>query len=297
MSVKKPYAKPPLSIDEQVQLLSERGLQMSDVPKIKYFLRNVNYYHLSIYFKFFQKEDAFIEETTFDDVLHIYKFDNKLRLLLLDVLERIEKSFKCRFAYELSIATNNSHFHLDERMYDSVDGFTKTRQLLEDEFEKSKEPCVLHYKEQYSEPKLPPIWIAVEMLSFGQCVKACRNMSRPHRNRVAHTFGGDDEKFVLNWMHCLSVLRNHCAHHSRLWNRDFAIKVRDNHRTYQNMFVPDSRRIFNYLVVMQIVLRSANPTSEWLDRLQELIDECDVDVKHMGFPEDWRARLDSIIND
>lgn len=295
MSMKKPYNKPPLSIEQQIALLGERELLMGDLAQVEYYLRNVNYYHLSIYFKFFQKDDnIFIEGTKFEDVLHVYQFDNKLRLLLLEVLERIEKSFKCRFAYELSIATNNSHCHLDERLYDSVDGFSKTRQLLEDEFIKSKEPSVLHYKERYSEPLLPPIWVVVEMLSFGQCVKVCQNLIRPHRNKIAHTFDGDDERYVLSWMHCLSVLRNHCAHHSRLWNRDFIIKPRMDHRAYRGIFVSNSRRLFNQLLIMQIILRSVNPTSSWLERFKKLIEEHSIEVKHMGFPSDWEERIKSL---
>ncbi len=296
MSKKKTYNKPPLSIDAQMALLSERGLIISNEAQLRYFLNNINYYHLSIYFKCFQEGDAFRSGTTFDDVLRIYKFDNKLRFLLLDVLERIEKSFKCRYVQELSLATGNPHFYLDPRMYDSAEGLTKTTQVISDEFEKSKEPSVLHYKEEYAEPHLPPIWLVADLLSFGQCIKVCRNHTRTYRNKVAHTFGGDDEQFVLNWMQCLSVLRNHCAHHSRLWNREFSIRPKVKHKTYREIFEPNSMRLFNYLVVLQIILRNANPTSQWLTRLSTLVDEYHIDVVHMGFPEDWHTRLDGMMN-
>jgi abortive infection bacteriophage resistance protein len=104
------YNKPPLPINEQIDLLKSRGLVVADDGKLEYYLKNISYYHLSIYFKHFQKDDIFYKGTNFEDVLRIYIFDNKLRLLLLELLERIEKSFKCRMAYELSIVKNNSHF-------------------------------------------------------------------------------------------------------------------------------------------------------------------------------------------
>ncbi len=67
MSVKKTYTKPALSIDEQIDLLRKRGLQVDNLgEEIEYFLRNVNYYYLSIYFKFFQNEDLFIKDVTID---------------------------------------------------------------------------------------------------------------------------------------------------------------------------------------------------------------------------------------
>ncbi len=55
-------------------------------------------------------------------------------------------------------------------------------------------------------------------------------------------------------------------------------------------------RLFNYLVVLQIILRNANPTSQWLTRLSTLVDEYHIDVVHMGFPEDWHTRLDGMMN-
>jgi abortive infection bacteriophage resistance protein len=114
---KKPYNKPPLSIDNQVLLLKERGLIVGDESQLKYYLRNISYYHLSVYFKFYQSGDTFIEGITFEDVLRVYTFDNKLRFLLLELLERIEKSFKCRIAYELSVSNNDSHCYLNESFF------------------------------------------------------------------------------------------------------------------------------------------------------------------------------------
>lgn len=294
--VKKPYTKPPLSIDAQIALLQGRGLDIKDRTEAEFYLRNVSYYHLSIYFKFFQRDDAFFEGTTFDDVLRIYQFDNKLRFLLLEIMERIEKSFKCRMAYELSTTTGNAHCHLDASLYQDATKHAAAIKILADEFFKSPEPSVLHYKELYSEPPLPPIWMAVEILSFGQCVKICKSLKREYKNRVTHTWNGDDERFVLNWMHCLSILRNHCAHHSRLWNRDFVITLTMKHKAYRRYFVEGNRRLFNHLVVLQILLKSINPTSSWLERLKELIEEYNIEVRYMGFPPDWEERLRSIMS-
>jgi hypothetical protein len=32
--------------------------------------------------------------------------------------------------------------------------------------------------------------------------------------------------------------------------------------------------------------------SEWLDTLRDLIAEHTIEVSHMGFPKDWRERID-----
>ena len=268
---------------------------MQDEQKLRYYLKNISYYHLSIYFKYFQNDDLFYKGVTFEDVLRIYVFDNKLRILLSDLLERVEKSLKCRMTYELSLEKMNSHWHLDADMFVNQSEFENITSMLSEEYAKSKELSLRHYREEYSGPQLPPMWMLVEILSFGQCVKICKALTREYKNKIARTYG-DDEQFVLSWMHGLSVLRNNCAHHARLWNRDLVFQPKINHKIYASCFVPETRRLYNYLVVLQVLLREVNPTSSWLDRLDELIREHSINVRHMGFPDDWKQRLESIMS-
>jgi len=106
---------------------------------------------------------------------------------------------------------------------------------------------------------------------------------------------GEDERFILNWLHCLSHLRNKCAHHIRLWNCNLVITPITSHKKYVSFFNGYNRkRIFNYLVALQIILQKVNPTSSWLDRLDEAIAEFEINVSHMGFPDDWKTRLEKI---
>lgn len=291
---KQKFNKPPLTVEDQISLLKTRGLIIGDEVRLEYYLRNISYYHLSIYFKHFQKDDHFFPGTDFEDVLNIYLFDNKLRFLLLEQLERIEKSFKCRMAYELSVDRNDSHCHLDPELFIRAGSHDEALRLMTDEVQKSREISILHYSEVYGEPELPPIWMIMEILSFGQCVRIGKSLKRDYKNRIARTFG-EDEQFIMSWMHCLSVLRNNCAHHSRLWNRDLTLSPKMNHRKYERYFVVGNKRLYNYLVVIQIIVSKTNPTSSWLERLKELIDEHHIEVRNMGFPEDWERRMADIM--
>ncbi|MCK4554461.1 Abi family protein [Candidatus Parcubacteria bacterium] len=100
------YSKQPKTFNEQIELIKSRGLIIDDEERLKKYLINISYYHLSAYFKSFQHSDRFKDGTTFEDVINLYEFDKKLRLLLSDVLERIEKSFKCSVIYNLAINYN-----------------------------------------------------------------------------------------------------------------------------------------------------------------------------------------------
>jgi abortive infection bacteriophage resistance protein len=288
------FKKPPKTIEEQIDLLIARGLIVENRDELRYYLKNISYYHLSIYFKYFQKDDQFYEGIKFSDVLRIYKFDNKLRFLLLELLERIEKSFKCRMAYEISIEKNNSHWYLEEEFFKDKAVHNECLAIINEEVSKSREISIKHYKEKYQKPLLPPIWIVLEILSFGQCVKICKLLKKEYRNKISRSFG-EDEQFIMSWMHCLSALRNNCAHHSRLWNRDLIFTPKMNHKVYGKYFYAETRCLYNFLVILQIVLSKINPTSSWLGRLKEYVEEYQVDIKNMGFPDDWNDRLDGIV--
>ena len=291
---KQKYCKKPLSLDEQVELLKNRGLVIDNDEKLKYYLKNLSYYHLSIYFKHYQKNDTFYKGINFEDVLRIYVFDNKLRFLLLELLERIEKSFKCRMAYILSTEENNPHWYLDNKFFDIENDHAKILELITEETEKSRELSIQHYKDCYSEPILPPIWMVLEIISFGQCVSIFKSLKKEYRNRISRSFG-EDEQFITNWLLCSSLLRNHCAHYSRLWNRNLTYTPKMGHTVYKKYFNETNKRIYNYLVILQILLNEINPTSSWLEKLKELIAEHKINIKQMGFPDDWEEKMSEII--
>jgi abortive infection bacteriophage resistance protein len=289
------YDKPPKKIDEQVDLLKQRGLIVEDEKRLKKYLKNISYYHFSIYFKHFQDDDNnFIKGTTFEDVLNIYVFDQKLRLLLLDVLERIEKSFKCRFAYEMSVFSKNS-FWLSEIKYFKNDKIYNERvvEILED-LRYSKEIYIKHYYETYDDPRHPPIWMVIEALTFGQSVMIYSQLKPEYQKIIADTYG-INKKFISNWLHALAVIRNFCAHHCRLWNREMVILLSQKHGLYKKLFNNlNGNRLFNYLLIIHIINCKFNPDSKWLERLEGIISEYNINISHMGFPEDWRERFGKI---
>jgi len=288
------YRKPPKTIEEQVELLKERGLIVEDEDKLKRYLKNISYYHFSIYFKHFQKNDVFIKGTTFEKVLNIYVFDQKLRLLLLDVLERIEKSFKCRLAYEMSVSSGDSCWFSDDQYFkNAVEHNNRIIELLEN-LRYSKEIYIKHYYETYHSPKYPPVWMVIETLTFGQCVMIYGQLKSEYQKVIADTYG-INKKFVFNWLHALSLIRNFCAHHSRLWNREMVIALSQKHGLYKELFDnSNGNRLFNYLLVMQVINCKFNPTSKWAERLEKIITEHDINISHMGFPDDWKERLQKI---
>ncbi|MCE3239055.1 MAG: uncharacterized protein K0R24_2036 [Gammaproteobacteria bacterium] len=93
------FDKPALSIEEQINLLLNRNLILNDLHEACHYLTTIVYYRLMIYFKPFlastiNSDNEFKPETSFSDIVSLYVFDRKLRLLVTDASERIEVAFR-----------------------------------------------------------------------------------------------------------------------------------------------------------------------------------------------------------
>ena len=96
------YPKPALTFHEQFGLLASRGLAVPDPERAMRWLRHVSYFRLSAYFLPFKSGENFKPGTTFDRVAGLYIFDRKLRLILLDAIERIEVALRTALTYEIA---------------------------------------------------------------------------------------------------------------------------------------------------------------------------------------------------
>ena len=98
------YDKPPLTYDQQADLLLRRGLT-ADRDELVSRLRSVSYYRLSGYwYPFRLADDSFRPGTTFETVWRRYRFDRRLRLLALDAIERVEVRIRTELVYVLAHA-------------------------------------------------------------------------------------------------------------------------------------------------------------------------------------------------
>lgn len=286
------YEKKFFNILEQVELLKNRGLVISDEGKLKLYLRYINYYHLSAYFKTFQDQnDLFKDDSSFEDILNIYNFDKKLRLMLLDVLEKIEMSFKSVLSHDFSKEKDDFYWYLPEKN-NYINVSLKIERIIE-KTKNSKEVYIQHFFKKYDEEKNLPAWIFFEGLTFGDCSLIARNLSDIDKGIIAN-FYKLPKRTSIQMLHHLSILRNLCAHHAWVWNRNFTFKT-PVYKKYKHLFndVKD-KTLFSLLISAQIFIRKISPASDWLDKLEGLIKNHGIEIRRMGFPENWREKLESI---
>ncbi|MGF1451685.1 MAG: Abi family protein [Opitutales bacterium] len=94
------YVKEPLSLEDQADRLLARGL-IANRDELIGRLRYVNYYRLSGYLHPFRinGSDHYRAGTSLAMVWRRYCFDRRLRVLLMDAIERIEVAVRTRFVH------------------------------------------------------------------------------------------------------------------------------------------------------------------------------------------------------
>jgi abortive infection bacteriophage resistance protein len=151
-----------------------------------------------------------------------------------------------------------------------------------------QEVFINHYYAKYGDPYLPPSWMVMETLSLSALSRlyAGLNLGR-ERNAIAGHFR-TDEFMLRGWLHVLSYVRNLCAHHARLWNRQLVIKFRQVARRHQS-FLHTNDRFHAVAVVLLDLLRQSSPDTRWHLRLRDLLARHPVVLlRAMGFPAGWQ---------
>nr|WP_295382159.1 Abi family protein [Pseudoxanthomonas sp.] len=283
------YSKLPLSFAEQLQLMQDRGLTVRDPARALRWLEKVSYYRLSAYFLPFKQGDAFVPGTEFDDVAGLYIFDRKLRLLVLDAIERVEVAIRTAITYEIS-RTYGPFGHLEPANFDPQYRHADLLRDIRTEEARAGETFVQHFRNKYTSESDLPVWMATELLSFGTISLMYRFMPPALKSAIARPFSVPDS-FFARWLHSLSYVRNVCAHHKRLWNREFAIRPSLPTRTVAwASTIPDAGRIYCALAILRHLLLVVSPGCHWKPRLEALLAQHpQVSRQAMGFDPNWQS--------
>jgi abortive infection bacteriophage resistance protein len=276
------YPKSFKTIDEQIELLKSRGMLFHDEIQAKHHLLNFNYYRLSGYWLPFKKSDEGFEKNLyFEDIINLYSFDSGLKALLYQALETIEISAKTKFAYYLSQAHGSHPL--------KVENFTKTYYFdqsyakLLSEIERQKDRAFIkHYRENYSDD-LPPLWVCVEVMTFGLLSQLTKNIKNTAVKRLIAKCYDLDMRIFDSVLYHLSTIRNHIAHHSRLYNQTSEITF-GIPKCLENQCNKDQLgSLYNTIVISDYILRKIEPKSTLMEDVLRLADKHRIDKSKMGF--------------
>lgn len=286
------YVKPALTFDEQTDLLLGRGM-VAERPDLLSRLRSVSYYRLSGYwYPFRLEDDTFREGTTLAAVWSRYTFDRRFRLLVMDAIERVEICLRTELVYCLAHEQGAFGYSDSANLPGlSAEKYAKFIEQACDDYGRGREMFVKHFRTTYgADHPYPPYWVITELMTFGTLLTLFRGSPSAIKKRIAARFGVADKVFE-SWLGALNVVRNICAHHGRLWNRELGYKPmipRKDARWHEPVEVPDDRA-FGILTILRYLLDDIAPQSGWTGRLEELhVEYPAVPRRSMGYPDDWR---------
>lgn len=303
---KRVYTKSPLPFADQIRLLESRGLTITDKDKALCFVQQISYYRLSAYFLPYQSsKDTFIPGTTFDQIIQTYSFDRDLRLLVFDCIERIEIAIRTQVVYQMSLYYNDSHWQDNRSLFVSpyynkvgtlVDPYSDLQAIISKaKTARTPEVYIRHYTNQYDTPANPPAWMCFELLTIGELSHIYRGLgNNADKSRIAQFFDLHPTVFT-SWLHSITYVRNICAHHARLWNKDLAIEphilLKPKGRWVSTAF-ENNKRVFYFLCVLQYLLHRANPENNLTAKLEALFAKYpSIPIQYLGIPSDEQGSM------
>lgn len=231
---------PPLSIPELADKLIQHGVRCRDDKErelIETRLRSIAYYKLEEYSWPFRtlddpalntRKSSFKTETPIGLIWNNYLFDRRLRLLLMDAVERIECAVKNLFSQVLVEAAGHNHPQSERQLFpnfqapqkpDDKDQYETWLGSMQKALRRDDSPRTVFSMADHhvSDVVEIPIWLLMEVCSYG----AFRNLLRASDPNIQSTFAKEIRfplDFVRSSLKLFNKVRNKCAHHRRIWN-------------------------------------------------------------------------------
>lgn len=219
-----------LSFENQVKLLSERKMIINKPEIAASKLEQIGYYKI--------KEAAFplskvetssdgnkirvYTNVTFEEILTRYYQDKNLRTYLLHAIEEIEISVKARLSYVLGKKAYGAFGYLEFKNWCNRDEYCRHylsykqgrfRNDLKEKVRRSNNHDIIDNGNLKNQ--LPTVWLAVDVLTFGNIIDLVGMMSKRNLRELASYYDCDGDSFQ-SWIKCLHLVRNICAHNGNI---------------------------------------------------------------------------------
>jgi abortive infection bacteriophage resistance protein len=334
------------SYEELLELLISRGMIVENRDRALRKIAQVGYYRLSGFSYSSRKvlvDDAshpilcdvlkrnmrnshFIEGTSFNQVFSLYLFDKHLRVLMMDALERIEVYIRSIVAHEIGKGNkplpgsgalvpdpmawnsntyiNNKYLKPRGKRASVWDEWLENHKKLID---RSREDCIKWHK---AKNKAMPFWVVIETWDFGTLSKYFGMLKATYQARVCKRLGLNrpkDGDVLSSWLMSMNILRNRCAHHSRIWNQraNSSLQLPDlDFFNRQQLDENSLHRLFGLIIAMHYLMKQIGPSSTWMNEVMAEIRKfpnlpgCHLSalgIPPQGAPDDKMLELNEVI--
>ena len=236
------------TVDEQIAILRERGMEMSNEEKAREHLLDIGYYRLVFYWFPFEetfpskknRTHKFKEGSQFDWAVELYYFDFDLRNLLLRYISRVEVNFRTSVIYHRA-SINES-------------------------------PLIEHLSKHKGD-RYAPAWKLIEYLTFGTLLSLYDNLTNESlKTKIAKLYGYKSSSVFSNHMATIKRLRNLCAHSNVMF--DTALPKAISTRCAIKGINQNKTSLMGAILVLHNMLGaiSSNRACEMLDKLGEILE-------------------------
>ncbi|WP_441562370.1 Abi family protein [Colibacter massiliensis] len=297
------YPKNFLSVTQLIQKLIDAGMTIDSQDEAKLALTTIGYYRLKGY-SFHRIDPAtkkYIAGTKFSDLLKLYHFDSELSHLIFSYLSQIEVALRARLVNAFQTTQDALILH-DPSVFKDKQLYWRNQGTIASEISRSNDVFIEHNFNNHE--GAIPLWASVEVMSFGTISKTIKNMKTGNQSAFSvliqnYKFKNANGNMVnpskdmfASWIQAVSVMRNICAHNSRIYNR--AINTRPQ-LISSDLINPQPR--YNGLYQIMLSMKYLRPTEEsWTDFVndfKQLLSKYAgaYDINRMNFPSDWESHF------
>ncbi|WJQ07643.1 Abi family protein [Geobacillus stearothermophilus] len=234
--------KPFKTYRQQLRILRDRGLTISNGARAMRILEKANYYSLINGYKdlFLVKDhngnavtpEKYKNGATFEEIYALYCFDRELRNTLLKELLKFESSIKSKLSYRFSemYREPNAYLHMQNFSRDpkKLKNILKLITVISNEISKQSDRNnpISHYLDKHDGV---PLWVLVKYLTLGNIQNFYICLDDSIQNKIAKDFADSYRRdynssvhftsdMLVNILKTATLFRNVCAHEERLYN-------------------------------------------------------------------------------
>lgn len=308
--------KPFLPIADQISRLEARGMIIEDHSEAAQWLAAVGYYRLSGYRHPFRVPDAdpryrrdrFTDGSTFKEVIALYEFDRHLKNLMHSGLERVEVAMRSQIGYTLG--AHDPLAHINPTLFRPRFRHTQWMDTANRRIDRARgrDAFVDHHDHKYD--GILPVWVLTDVLDFADVSRLFGGMLTKDQRAVSEWFAltvkpeagrNQRKKWVqnpplANWLLHLTIVRNICAHHGRLWNRQLTpvgTPAVAHLHGFEGLPSTQTEHVYGTICMIAFLLDATSPGNTWIRKVESLVSISFAHFAHrtaaeMGFPTNWR---------
>lgn len=290
--------KEPKTFEEQVKSFISHNIVVDDIDYAVEVLKRINYYRLTGYALQFRKSPDRSDcegGIKFELIYKLYCFDEELRSLYRKYLEIIEIYYRTQISNIFSLTRcikppydqhyDENNFYYKKGYKEVIDNFKREKNYHKDSL------IVKHHASKYKNKM--PLWVITELISFSNLSKLYSSMYYSDKDAIAQSVDSNRD-MLQNHLHCLSVLRNKCAHGARLYNTKFNPPVRLGTKYLKKHSYIKNDSLFAYTLMMINRLPNIKNVEKFINEIDCLLNKYKdiIDISLIGFPDNYKGLLE-----